>query len=89
VTVIAGTAPATPANRLLSLQVTVPVNARVDIPNGPQNQGGTFGLPIGDGTQPIVFFVRRIGPGGITVPLVAVDTCGSWPSFVGGGQDAF
>jgi hypothetical protein len=89
VTVSSGTAPATPGNRLTQLTVTIPANARVDVQNGPQDVSGQQTLPVGDGTQPAVFFVRRVAPGAITVPLVASDTCGNWPSFVGGGANAF
>ena len=32
-----------------------------------------------------VFTVRRQGPGPFQVPFVAVDDCGSWRTFVGGG----
>jgi hypothetical protein len=89
VTINTETAPATPGNRLTSLQLTIPPNAAVDVPNGSQGLTGTQSIPVGAGTQPIAFVVRRTGPGAITVPLVAVDTCGSWPSFVGGGATAF
>ena len=89
VTVSSGTAPATPGNHLIQLQATIPANTRIDVPNGPQDLLGSAILPIGDGTQPVIFFVRRIGPGAITVPLIATDTCGAWPSFVGGGTSAF
>jgi len=74
---------------LLQLGITIPSNARVDVVNGPQNLVGVQSLPVFSGTQPVVFLVRRVGPGAITVPLTAVDTCGEWPSFVGGGPDAF
>jgi hypothetical protein len=89
VTVSSDTAPATPGNHLLSLQLTIPANAVVDVPNGAQGLTGTQRISVGAGTQPIAFVVRRTGPGAITVPLLAVDTCGSWPSFVGGGASAF
>ena len=89
VTVSSSTAPATPGNRLTQLTASIPPNARVDVQGGPQDLSGDVPLPIGDGTQPIVFFVRRTGPGGIQVPVVATDTCGTWPSFVGGGPNAF
>jgi len=82
-------APATPGNHLIQLQATVPANARIDVPNGPQDLSGTAVVPIGDGIQPVMFFIRRIGPGPIHVPLVVTDACGPWPSFVGGGPGAF
>jgi len=34
--------------------------------------------------------VRRVTDGqGVTVAFTAVDRCGDWPTFVGGGPDAF
>jgi len=91
VTITTSTLPATPGNHLTSLHATVPTNANavVDLPNGPQSLTGDVAVPVGNGTQPVVFFVRRIGQGAIQVPLVATDTCGPWPSFVGGGPSAF
>ena len=89
VTVSPSSLPATPGNHLTQLRAAIPDNARIDVLNGPQNLAGDVGVPIGDGTQPVVFFVRRIAPGPIHVPLTLGDTCGLWPSFVGGGQDAF
>ena len=89
VTVTPNTAPATPNNRLYVLRLTIPANARVDVVNGPGDLVGQQDLPLGTGIQPIVFFVRRVAPGAITVTVLAVDSCGEWPSFVGGGPNAF
>ena len=89
VTVSPNTVPATPNNQLFVLRLTIPANARVDVQNGAQDLSGQADLPVGSGTQPIVFFVRRVAPGAITVTILAVDSCGSWPSFVGGGPNAF
>jgi hypothetical protein len=46
----------------------------------------TLYLPFG-GTQG-QFKVQRQGSGAVTVPFVAVDRCGNWPSFFGGGTSA-
>jgi hypothetical protein len=33
--------------------------------------------------------VERVTPGlSTTVPLSVIDSCGEWPTFVGGGADA-
>lgn len=89
VTIATSGQPATPGNRLQQLRATVPGNARLDVPGGPNDLSGQATLPVGDGTQPVVFFVRRVGDGAVTVPLVAVDACGEWSTFVGGGSSAF
>jgi hypothetical protein len=89
VTVRAGTTSGATAHRLLELRAKIPANARIDVVNGPSNLAGEQVLSVGDGTQPIVFVVRRVAPGGVTIPLEATDACGVWPTFVGGGANAF
>src|SRR5262249_5730246 len=81
VTIGATSTAATPGNRLVQLRATIPDNARVDMLDGPGDIAGEQLLPIGDGSYPVTFRVRRIAPGAITIPLVAVDRCGEWPSF--------
>ena len=34
----------------------------------------------------VTFSVRQAAPGAATVPLVVIDGCGEWPTFVGGGE---
>ena len=41
------------------------------------------------GTTQMIFYVRRLAAGAVHVPLVVVDGCGEWQSFVGGGATAF
>jgi uncharacterized repeat protein (TIGR01451 family) len=88
VTISPRTEPATPGNRLLQVRATIPANARIDVIDGPSDLTGQQVLPVDNGTEPVVFFVRRVAPGAITVPLVAVDTCGEWHTFVGRGATA-
>ena len=46
----------------------------------------SFSTPVTSTT----LMVRRVTPGqATTVPLVIVDACGAWPTFVGGGPTAF
>jgi hypothetical protein len=40
-------------------------------------------------TRAVSFTVRHAGSGATTVPLTVVDGCGSWPTLVGGGANAF
>jgi hypothetical protein len=47
-------------------------------------------VPLADRPTSLTFFVRRAAAGAsTTVPISAVDTCGEWPTLVGGGPDAF
>jgi hypothetical protein len=51
---------------------------------------GSFTLPLPDRPASTTFWVRRATDGRATsLPLVVVDDCGTWPTFVGGGPTAF
>ena len=90
VTVRTGTTPASPANRLTSLHIGAATNALIDIPNGPTGVAGNVNVTLPAGATHASFTVRRVEAGsGATVQLVAVDSCGAWPTFVGGGPGAF
>jgi len=65
---------------LLSLEVRDGQNFSID-PSTP--------VQVPDGATELTFRVRRNGPGAVYVPLVVVDGCGSWQTFVGGGAGAF
>lgn len=64
-------------------------NASVDFPG--QATAITDGrtIPMGTGVTQTTFFVSRIAPGQVTVPMVVTDACGPWETFVGGGSGAF
>jgi hypothetical protein len=49
--------------------------------------GATFTLPASQ--KQTTFTVTRIRPGAVTVPFIVTDSCGEWPTFVGGGPTAF
>jgi hypothetical protein len=68
-----------------------PTNAAlVDIPGGQTGATGSFTVPLPAGTQQTTFVVRRAVEGqGATVPLVVTDSCGDWPTLIGGGASAF
>jgi hypothetical protein len=90
VDVVAQTSLGTPTNALSSLRFGPATNALVDVPGGPTGSTGNFPLSLPPGTQQTTFFVRRAtASGSATVPLVAVDRCGDWSTFVGGGASAF
>jgi hypothetical protein len=64
-------------------------NAIVELPGGANisGRGGRHSLPAG--TQTTTFHVRPVVAGqAATVPLVVVDSCGEWPTLVGGGTGA-
>jgi len=52
-------------------------------------QTGAFTYRPTSPSAQIPFFVRKIGGGATTVPIVVVDDCGEWKSFVGGGATSF
>jgi autotransporter-associated beta strand protein len=86
VTVHAGADPAT-SGLLQSLQFTRLDNAVVEI----GSQVGVTGTHTVNPQVPsLTFFVRRATAGlATTVELTVTDTCGTWPTFVGGGPTAF
>jgi len=65
-------------------------NAAVDIPGRASNiQNGTS-LALSPGVSQLDLQVRRVVAGqAAMVPLTVVDSCDSWPTFVGGGSAAF
>jgi hypothetical protein len=89
-TITARTNLGTPTNSLLRLDFAKPAVAIVDIPGGPSNQAAPFTYTPTAGTTSVSFFIRQQTPGqAATVPLTVVDTCGNWPTFVGGGAGTF
>jgi hypothetical protein len=82
-TITAGLSSQAPNNRLREIRFGAASNAVVDVRDRVGAPGG-FSLPLTDRPQSVSFAVRRAVPsGGATVPLVAVDDCGEWPTFVG------
>jgi hypothetical protein len=73
-----------PSNRLRRLDVTSLTNAAVDVR---QLTGRTqaFGLDLADQPAQLDLTVARLQPGPFTVRLSIEDSCGAWPTFVGGG----
>lgn len=64
-------------------------NAVVDI-GGQQGLTGGQTITLGRNEESVVFDVRRIAPGAVTVPFNVIDHCATpWETFVGGGPAAF
>lgn len=81
-------------NQLLTLDFGTPQNGQITITGATagsttvQTTAFTFTVPVGRSTQS--FTVRRVQVGqATTVPFTVTDSCGSWPTFVGGGANAF
>jgi hypothetical protein len=83
------TAQASANARLSSLRLGTATNAVVDVPGGPTGTAGNVTVSLPANTQQIVLTVRRTQAGqAVTVPLTVTDSCGTWPTFVGGGPQA-
>jgi hypothetical protein len=82
------TAPSIANDRLVALRFGAATNARIEAPG--QNGSGGFSVSLPPGTQQATFVVQRVADGqAVTVPLTVVDSCGEWPTVVGGGPAAF
>src|SRR5581483_6495603 len=77
------------SNALRSLRFGTATNALVDAGDH-TGSGGDFTLALEPGAIEAVFAVRRATAGqAVTVPLTVTDSCGDWPTLVGGGPQAF
>jgi hypothetical protein len=65
-----------------------PSNALIDV-GSQTDQTGSFTFAPLLGTRQVTFYVRHAAAGPTTVPLIITDSCGQWPTFVGGGAAAF
>jgi hypothetical protein len=71
------------------VQIGNATNARIDIAGQTGITGNqTITLPPATTTLTFTVFHSPVGQS-TTVPLTVVDTCGSWPTLVGGGPSAF
>lgn len=78
VTVTAG------ADSLQELRFGAGTNALVDI-GTLVGSPGSVTVPLPSRPATVAFSVRQAASGAVTVPFVAVDGCGDWPTFVGAG----
>jgi hypothetical protein len=89
VTLEAGTSSFQPGNLLTALRFTRLTNARVSLDGGAPHTG-PFDVSFTPGRPSVVMTVQRVqGGAAATVAYDAVDLCGAWPTFVGGGSGAF
>jgi CSLREA domain-containing protein len=90
VTVTAQTGPGVTSNAVIQLQFGGAANAIIEAPGGPPNSSGPFDISPPAGSISYTFFLRRLAAGqGVQLPVTVVDSCGRWPTFVGGGPSAF
>jgi hypothetical protein len=90
VTITVGTLPATPTSSLRELRLGAATNALLDVPAGPSGATGDLTVRLPSAASETTNFVRRAAPrGAATVPLVIVDECGEFQTFVVGGPAAF
>jgi hypothetical protein len=86
VTITVQSSGGTPNNTLQAVRFEAAVNALIDIPGGPTASAGNSTYMPPPGTREVRFFVRRTSPGAaMQVPLIVVDSCGDWRTFVGAG----
>ena len=76
-------------NLLRALRIGASSNALVDVGER-TGLSSNVNVALPSDTRQATFSVRRATSGQATmVPLVVVDGCGDWPTFVGGGPGAF
>ena len=74
---------------LQSLRFGAATNALIDAGEY-RGQTGNFTVVLPAGTSQTTFWVRQASTSeAVTVPFVVVDTCGDWPTLVGGGPGVF
>jgi hypothetical protein len=77
-------------NRLQALRFTRLTNATVDVPGvGTVTAASATPIPLSPSQATLALTVHRVNAGATTAELVVTDTCGDWPTFVGGGPSAF
>lgn len=65
-------------------------NLEIDIPGRASAPGGNFTHAVPAGRQHLTFVIRKQhAAGAATAPLIVVDGCGEWRTFVGGGSASF
>ncbi|MCC6180120.1 MAG: carboxypeptidase regulatory-like domain-containing protein [Chloroflexi bacterium] len=76
-------------NELEHLRFGAARNARIDVDGGPTGAAGNVTYTVPAGRTQVTFTVTRATAGQpMQVPLIVVDGCGEWPTFVGAGPSA-
>jgi len=90
-TITARDALCTPNNQLQNIRFSRLDNATVDVPGvGTITSVSGAPIPLVGGPPSMTLTLRRIRDGqASTVALVVTDGCGEWPTFFGGGPNAF
>jgi len=89
VTVTANSSTGVPNIRITALQFGAATNALVDVAGRTGVTGNTT-VTLPSPAAQVSFVVRRAAAGqATTVPLTVMDSCGGWPTLVGGGPGAF
>jgi parallel beta-helix repeat protein len=90
ITIVATRSVAAPNNTVRQIVFGAAQNATVEI-DGLSRPGGSFTATMPAGVQQVTFVVHRspANAPSTTVPFTVIDDCGGWPSFVGGGGNAF
>lgn len=90
-TITARDAICSPDNQLRSVRFTRLDNATVDVPGvGTISAPAAAAIPLPGGPPSVVLTLRRIQEGRpSTAAVVITDGCGDWPTFIGGGPNAF
>jgi hypothetical protein len=90
VLITARDAACTPNNQLAQLQFTALTNAGIQLPGELVVHETPFTVSIPPGHAQTSFTVIRLTAGqAATATFTVTDGCGAWPTFVGGGPNAF
>jgi hypothetical protein len=75
------------SNGLVEVRIGDAKNATVQ---GAGSSGqNDFTIPLSNQPKSVVLLVTRRQAGPVHVPMVVIDRCGEWKTFVGGGPSAF
>jgi hypothetical protein len=90
VTVSASTTTGLSTNQISQISFGTATNGLIDIPGGVTGSPGNFTLDLTPAQTSFSFTIRRATAGAATtVPFTVFDVCGAWPTFAGGGPNAF
>jgi hypothetical protein len=89
VTITARDAACSANNQLVQLRFGTATNAQIDLGDGVLHGSGFVDNLPSPAPQVTFYVVRQTAGQASTVTVTAVDGCGAWPTFVGGGPSAF